>query len=156
MKAGGITEGGGGWQISGTVVLPTPDARWPAFAALSVEGDCTIYDWYLPEQGEPHTCTGINDNDGEDPFGSGGPSSGFGGFDTFAPVGGGLELDGPTILGIHAAGTAPLLGLGDACPRGECSRVDACCCSPRARWRGSETAWSSRSTECTRWSSTRA
>lgn len=126
MTAGGVSEGGGGWQISGTVVLPTPDGRWPAFAEVSVRGDCTIYDWYMPEQGEPDTCTGINDNNGEDPFGSGGPGgSGFGGFDTFAPVRGKLDLDGPTILGIHAAGSAPILGLGDACPRGECSRVDA-------------------------------
>lgn len=126
MVMDGVTEGGGGYQVSGTVVLPAPDGRWPAFAELSVHGDCTIYDWYLPEQGQPDTCTGINDNNGEDPFGSGGPGgSGFGGFDTFAPTGGELGLDGPTILGIHAVGTAPILGLGDACPRGECSRVDA-------------------------------
>lgn len=127
MTAGGVVATNVGYEISGTLALPTPDARWPAFAELSVSGDCTIYDWYLPEQGEPHTCTGINDNNGEDPFdnGGGGGGAGFGGFDTFAPTGGELGLDGPTILGIHAAGTAPILGLGDGCPRGECSRVDA-------------------------------
>jgi hypothetical protein len=125
MKAGGVSPGGNGYQISGTVELPTPDGRWPAFAEVSVAGKCTIYDWYLPAQGEPHTCMGINDNNHDEPFGSGGPSSNLGGFDTYAPVGGELRLDGPTILGIHAAGSAPILGLGDACPRGECSRVDA-------------------------------
>lgn len=126
MRAGGVVDGIGGYRISGTVELPAPDGRWPAFTELSLEGECTIYDWYLPEQGEPHTCTGINDNNGEDPFGNDHPGgSGFGGFDTFAPTGGELLLDGPTILGIHAAGTAPILGLGDDCPRGECSRVDA-------------------------------
>jgi len=57
-----------------------------------------------------------------DPEGAG---AGFGGFDTFVPEGGVVELDGPTIFGVHAAGNAPVLGLGAVCPRGECSRVDA-------------------------------
>lgn len=109
-------EVGGQWQI------PNRD-DWPDITEISIDGSCEVFDWYLPEQGDPQACTGINDNNEEDPFGNRGTS--LGGFDTFAPMGGGMKLEGPTVLGVEAIGTAPVLGFGDGCPRGECSRVDA-------------------------------
>ncbi|MCX4240168.1 hypothetical protein [Paraliomyxa miuraensis] len=122
LRAGGIEEIFGSYEVGGEWQLPNNGA-WPDITEMSIRGSCSVSDWYLPEQGEPQACTGINDNNDEDPFGSGGSS--MGGFDTFAPTGGVMKLEGPTILGVEASGTAPVLGLGDACPRGECSRVDA-------------------------------
>jgi len=113
-----------GYRHNGTWILPNSE-EWPAVTDLSVDGDCKIYDWDLPEQGRPIACDGINDNNDDGTFDPEGAGAGFGGFDTFVPEGGVMELDGPTIFGVQAAGTAPILGLGAACPRGECSRVDA-------------------------------
>lgn len=121
MVADGVFERAGAYIVNGTFHVPN-SSDWPAVTELSIDGQCKIYDWYLPEQGEPQACTGINDNNGEDPFGSGGS---LGGFDTFAPTTGQMHLDGPTVFGVPATGSAPILGLGDACPRGECSRLDA-------------------------------
>lgn len=122
LRADGIDDEPGGFEISGEWQIPN-SADWPHITELAIDGQCKIFDWYLPEQGEPQACTGINDNNDEDPFGSGGSS--MGGFDTFAPTGGSMNLEGPTIFGVEATGSAPILGLGDSCPRGECSRVDA-------------------------------
>jgi hypothetical protein len=121
MVADGTYEQLGAYVVNGQWEIPNSDA-WPVVTELSVKGECKVYDWYLPADGEPHACTGINDNNGEDPFGSGGS---LGEFDTFAPMQAEMRLDGPEIFGVHAAGTAPILGLGDTCPRGECSRLDA-------------------------------
>lgn len=121
MIADGVHENLGAYIIDGEWQIPNSD-DWPDITELSVEGQCKVYDWYLPEEGEAQACTGINDNNDEDPFGSG---SSFGEFDTFAPTRGEMQLDGPEIFGVNAAGTAPILGLGDTCPRGECSRLDA-------------------------------
>lgn len=120
MADGGVREQLGAYIVDGVWEIPNSE-DWPNVTDLSVDGQCKVFDWYLPAEGEPEACTGINDNNGEDPFGSGS----LGGFDSFAPVGGEMELDGPVLLGVHAAGTAPILGLGDPCPRQECSRVDA-------------------------------
>lgn len=108
------------YEIDGVWQVPNSEL-WPALTGLSVDGSCKVNDWYLPEDGEPLSCTGINDNN-EIPSGSAGS---LGGFDTFAPTGGEMRLDGPVIFGIEASGSAPILGLGDECPRGECSRLDA-------------------------------
>jgi hypothetical protein len=121
MVTDGVHELGAAYVINGEWQVPNSNA-WPDVTELSVRGGCKIYDWYLPEDGEPQACTGLNDNNGEEPFGSGGP---LGGFDTFAPTGGEMRLDGPVVFGVPATGTAPILGLGDECPRGECSRLDA-------------------------------
>lgn len=121
LRSDGITQGASKFENGGQWQIPDND-QWPDVTNLTIEGNCGVFEWYLPEAGRPDSCTGINDNNGEEPFGAG---TTFGGFDTFAPVGGGMELDGPMILGVHAAGSAPLLTMGDLCPRGECSRVDA-------------------------------
>jgi hypothetical protein len=121
MISGGTNENIGAYAIGGEWSIPDSEL-WPAVTAISIEGQCKVFDWYLPERGEPQACTGINDNNGEDPFE--GTGSSFGGFDTFAPTSGSMTLDGPVIFGTHATGTAPLLGFADDCPR-ECSRVDA-------------------------------
>ncbi|HUS61619.1 MAG TPA: hypothetical protein VMY34_05440, partial [Acidimicrobiales bacterium] len=121
MVANGVHEGLGTYNINGEWQIPDSD-HWPDVTELSVHGQCKVNDWYLPEDGEPQACTGINDNNHEEPFGSGGSLDGF---DTFAPTGGEMQLDGPVIFGVPATGTAPILGLGDVCPRGECSRLDA-------------------------------
>ncbi|MCX4240165.1 hypothetical protein [Paraliomyxa miuraensis] len=122
MIDGGVEEVYGNYEVRGRWDVPN-STDWPDVTDLSTAASCEVYDWYLPEVGEAHACHGINDNNDEDPFGSGGSS--MGGFDTFAPTGGGMKLEGPTILGVEASGTAPILGFGDACPRGECSRLDA-------------------------------
>jgi hypothetical protein len=116
-----VRDQDGFYVVDGVWQLPNSDL-WPALTGLSFDGSCKVNDWYLPEDDEPLTCTGINDNNEEVPSGSGGS---LGGFDTFAPTGGEMRLDGPVIFGIEAAGSAPILGLGDECPRGECSRLDA-------------------------------
>lgn len=121
LRADGIDAELGGYEVSGEWHLPDRD-DWPDVTDLSVSGQCKVYDWYLPEQGEPQACMGINDNNEEEPFGSG---SSLGGFDTLVTTGGSMELEGPTIFGVDVAGTASILGLGNDCPRGECSRVDA-------------------------------
>lgn len=121
MVADGVSELGAAYIVNGTFHVPN-SGDWPDVTELSVDGQCKIYDWHLPEQGDPQACTGINDNNGEEPFGSGGS---LGGFDTFAPTTAQMRLDGPTIFGIPATGSAPILGLGDLCERGECSRFDA-------------------------------
>lgn len=121
MVDGGVHELLGHWDIEGEFQVPN-SAQWPDITELSVRGQCSVNDWYLPADGEPQACTGINDNNDEDPFGSGGSLDGF---DTFAPTGGAMHLDGPVIFGVPADGSAPILGLGDECPRGECSRLDA-------------------------------
>ncbi len=121
MIADDVFELGAAYIANGEWQIPNDEA-WPDLTGLSVHGTCKIYNWHLPEDGEPQACTGINDNNGEDPFGSG---STLDEFDTFAPTRGEMQLDGPKIFGVPATGTAPILGLGDACPRGECSRFDA-------------------------------
>jgi hypothetical protein len=121
MVADGVRERGAFYYISGDWTIPNSEL-WPVLTDLSVHGSCKIKDWYLPEGGEPLACTGINDNNDEIPSGS---SGSLGGFDTFAPTYGEMRLDGPVIFGVPATGTAPILGLGDVCPRGECSRLDA-------------------------------
>jgi len=121
MVADDIFELGGAYVINGEWLIPN-SGDWPDVTELSVHGQCSVYDWHLPEDGEPQACTGLNDNNDEEPFGSGGSLDGF---DTFAPTRGEMQLDGPVIFGIPATGTAPILGLGDACPRAECSRLDA-------------------------------
>jgi hypothetical protein len=121
MVGDGVSEQGAFYYVSGEWQIPNSEL-WPALTDLMVDGSCKVNDWYLPEHGEPLACMGINDNNDEIPSGSGGP---VGGFDTFAPTGGEMRLDGPVIFGIEASGSAPILGLGDECPRGECSRLDA-------------------------------
>lgn len=121
MVVDGVHERLGAHVIDGTWSVPN-SAEWPDVTDLSVEGECRVYDWVLPEQGEPQACTGLNDNNGEDPFEGG---SSLGAFDTFAPTEGAMHLDGPMVLGVQATASVPLLGLGDACAREECSRLDA-------------------------------
>lgn len=121
MVADGVHEEFAFYVVDGNWQIPNSES-WPAVTDLSVDGQCKVNDWYLPEDGEPLACTGINDNNDEVPSGSGGS---LGGFDTFAPTRGEMQLDGPVIFGVPASGTAPILGLGDECPRGECSRLDA-------------------------------
>jgi hypothetical protein len=121
MVDGGVNELVGTYVVNGEWQVPNSN-KWPDVTELSVRGKCKVFDWYLPEDGEPQACTGINDNNDEEPFGSG---SSLDGFDTFAPTRAEMQLDGPVIFGVPATGTAPILGLGDECPRGECSRLDA-------------------------------
>lgn len=121
MVADGVHEEFAFYVVDGNWQIPNSES-WPAVTDLSVDGQCKVNDWYLPEDGEPLACTGINDNNDEVPSGSGGS---LGEFDTFAPTSGEMQLDGPVIFGVPATGTAPILGLGDECPRGECSRLDA-------------------------------
>lgn len=124
MTDGGTENVLGGYEVRGTWNIPN-SASWPALVDLSVDGECTVFNWVLPEDGEPDACMGINDNNDEDTFDPEGAGAGFGGFDTFAPTGGEMRLDGPTIFGVPATGSAPVLGLNDDCDRGLCTRVDA-------------------------------
>jgi hypothetical protein len=122
MVADGVSESYGGYVVDGAWQIPDDANEWPALTGLSIRGKCTVYDWHLPEVGEPLACTGLNDNNEEVPSGNAGS---LGGFDTFAPTTGQLRLDGPTVFGVPATGSAPILGIGDVCARGECSRLDA-------------------------------
>lgn len=80
---------------------PGAGDAWPTITSVVIDGECGIEPpdatggsgWQLPP-GPLQACTDSNDNNDEDPFGSG-HGGGFGGIDTFAVASGELELHGP-------------------------------------------------------------
>jgi hypothetical protein len=89
---------------------------WPTITNVFIEGECGIdppdatagSGWQIPP-GPLQPCTDSNDNNDEDPFGSG-HGGGFLGPDTFLASSGTLGLDGPTLMAFDLGGASPMKG----------------------------------------------
>lgn len=109
---------------------PGAAAAWPTITNVLISGKCGIdppdgisgSGWQLPP-GPGQPCTDSNDNNDEDPFGSG-HGGGFWGADTFHASAGTAELRGPTVMAFTVGGASPLKTTSSSdCEREPCTRL---------------------------------